>query len=197
MKCEKCLRVLQPAKGGSVILWSRYGKKHAGFGFSPPPRIFGDQEFVSRADLGKVGYVELDFLERWYTKQPDVWTVLHTYPRTQTEDVANDGPFPANALLGYAYLIWPKSDANDDDDTTYPITYGIEIAPGHSPSVRYFVNGSRISLGNDGHRDYVQGAAYILALVSHIHDVKVSCDQIRSTSVELDHIRYYKPKNSY
>ena len=189
----------QPAYGGSAIFWSRYGKWHNGFTLVPPNGIFTDwgNSDISRKNIGKIGYMELDFIERWIYQQEDPYAVIHTYPTT-SKALFRDGPI-ADGLKGYGYLTWPKGEAVGDG-TSYAIRKGVEIAPGHFSSiggVRFFVNGSSIALSSERVNDYLQGAAYTIATTGHIDSGEVNCDELDPTSIELDYIRYYKPRKGY
>ena len=136
-------------------------------------------------------------MERW-VRMTDVYAVIHTYPLGESEELYPGGP-NVSTPTGYGYLIWPKGEAVGDG-TGYAIKKGIEIAPGHFPlhrGVRFFVNGSSIALEDNAVNHYLQGAAYLIETMGYIDSGEVDCDQIRSTSTELDYIRYYKPRNGY
>ena len=187
---------------GNVIIWSRYGSGHNAFGLVPPYGIFTGRDSVSRQDLGKIGYMELDFMERW-VRMTDVYAVIHTYPLPSLPSLASEELYPGGPSVstskGYGYLIWPKGEAVGDG-TGYAIKKGIEIAPGHFPSdrgVRFFVNGSSIALKDNAVNNYLQGAAYLIGTMGYIDSGEVDCDEIHSTSTELDYIRYYKPRSGY
>ena len=88
------------ARGPYFILWSRYGRGHEQLGELPDQSIFDEElrtglgelvdldaadplsspYFLPRATLGRVGYIEIDFWERWTLGQQGPLWVVHSYP---------------------------------------------------------------------------------------------------------------------
>jgi len=152
----------QVGHGGNIIHWSRYGVDHHAFRYQPPHRILAysndvtvedvtpmPRGIISSASVSKVGYLEIDFLERWTKGMTRPWFVAHTYPVRRTNLVLMEKlqlrqengdphyPFvyqhpirPPTAYFRPGHLsrttrILPSGTNNGDG--TYAITYGMEI----------------------------------------------------------------------
>ena len=193
-----------PAKGGNAIMWSRYGAWHEGFWLDLPKRVVrsNGRTSVSRTDLGKLGFAEIDLLERWrYFISP--YFVVHTYPGTRSE-LVNGIPIEGATTEGQYYSEWGVGTSNNDGNgaDTYSITYGMEISPGRlsdGRTVNFFKDGTRISGSSFsyGVRDYVNGAAFRITTISDIVIEERPCSSFSPTVIEMDYIRYYRPKDGY
>ena len=193
-----------PAKGGNIIMWSRYGMLHDKFWLDIPDRVVrsNGRTSVSRTDLGKLGFFEIDFLERWrYFNSP--YFVVHTYPGI-TDGPVNGIPIEGGTIEGQYYKQWGVGTSNNDASgaNTYSITYGMEISPGRlsdGRTINFFKNGNHISGSTfyTGVNDYVNGAAFKVATISDIVIEEQPCSSLRPTVIEMDYIRYYQPKDGY
>ncbi|MCH9663921.1 MAG: cadherin domain-containing protein, partial [Gammaproteobacteria bacterium] len=90
--------------GPFFIIWSRFGSGHSKFSEVPDLSIFDDElltssgqgvnldvdnplpgpYFLHRSTIGRVGFLEIDFWERWDFKQTGPLWVVHSYPRSKT-----------------------------------------------------------------------------------------------------------------
>ncbi len=191
------------ALGGNAIFWSRYGSGHGGFALPVPNRVWrsNGRTSVTRSDIGRIGYAEIDLIERWYHRSSPYF-VAHTYPQSSAAllgglPIYNRIPAPR------FYYPWSTGTSNDDtaDANTYSITYGMEVSPGHSRAGRtlnFFQDGVRIDRAS-GYDilDYVNGGAFRIETISNIDILKKPCSTLRPTMIEMDHIRYYRPRNGY
>ena len=85
--------------GPFFLVWSRYGQGHDSFSPLPDPSIFDEELrnaagdlvdldsgtpsgnlFLPRSTLGRVGFLEIDYWERWTAGQRGPLWVIHSYP---------------------------------------------------------------------------------------------------------------------
>ena len=200
------------AVGGNVIMWSRYGAGHGAFWLAPPNRVWrsNGRTSVTRSDIGRIGYAEIDFLERWgYFSYP--YFVVHTYPLTDdrypvVRERPTIGGLPIHSSTipkAHYYKSWGAGSSNNDTTgaNTYSITYGMEISPGRSRAgrtVNFFKNGVRFDSGSGrGAFDYVNGGAFRIRTISDLGIGAKRCSTLPPTMIEMDHIRYYRPRDGY
>ena len=194
------------AVGGNVLMWSRYGKDHRQFWLDLPDRVArsNGRTSVSRTDLGRLGFAEIDFLERWKDLSSPYF-VVHTYPKNGTGTV-NGIPIQGLTPQAHYFKHWGAGTSNNDASgaDTYSITYGIEISPGRlndGRTVNFFKDGALLKGSKFNYHskisDYINGAAFRIETISDIVIEERSCSSLRPTVIEMDYIRYYRPKGGY
>ena len=194
------------ATGGNVFMWSRYGINDRQFWLNPPSRVASSNErtSVSRTDLGRLGFAEIDFLERW-GNFPNPFYVVHTYPLKGSDNVSGI-PIKDSITRGLYFQDWGSGTSNNDASgaNTYSITYGMEISPGrlnHGRTINFFKDGKLVKgrkYSNTSHiSDYINSGAFRIDTISDIVIPERSCSTLRETMIEMDYIRYYRPKDGY
>ncbi|MBC6427901.1 MAG: calcium-binding protein [Cellvibrionales bacterium] len=84
----------QRGHGGNLIHWSRYGYRRTGFYVDAPDRIFNysndttvagvapvRRSRLSRRSIAKLGYIEVDFVEKWTLDHDNPGFHVFIYPR--------------------------------------------------------------------------------------------------------------------
>ena len=145
--------------GPFMIFWSRYGEGHDNFGALPDRTVFDDQLTASsgapvdldsvdpapgpyqlhRSVIGKVGFLEIDFWERWLLNQTGPLWVVHSYPR-------NRNARRETVKHGQSYTVrgdqaWGENRNFLPLPTSGPFVTGLEINPDSSSlfdAIRFF-----------------------------------------------------------
>ena len=197
------------SNGGNIILWSRYGTAHGSFPFDAPSRLYSEKTTISRNALAKIGFTEIDFLERWANTQRSVWFVVHTYP---IKSHLNGIPaFPARkgrlAQGGWLFSASESRPSLDDPGNLSGIG-GIELVPGEGLQVFRKKTSASFEPVFSGERgpehqltDFMEGAA--MAIIMHgVYNGGpgyYDCSMLTGLDlqIELEYMRFYKPRNGY
>ena len=194
------------AVGGNVFMWSRYGAEDSQFQLDLPNRVVrsNGRKKVTRTDLGRLGFAEIDFMERWFeTSNP--FFAIHTYPGAGDQTV-NGIPIKDSTPKGHYYWWWGVVTSNDDASgaNTSSFTHGVEVSPGRlndGRTVNFFNNGVLVEGSRFANTskisNYINGAAFRVTTISDIVISEQSCSSLRETMIEMDYIRYYRPKDGY
>ncbi len=185
------------SNGGNIILWSRYGVGHQDLFFKPPGRLLKDKKTISRSTLAKMGFIEIDLLERFIPNSKNPWFVTHTHPGAlKLAGIILDPP-----IKGYAVKPgWLFKTVRYRSRTTpknLSAIGGIEVAP--RKGVQIFKNGSAVY---EKHQlpDYFQDAAMHIIFHGILNGKDgYNCADLPypKEEIELEYIRLYKPRDGY
>ena len=124
-------------------IWSRFGNYHGVFGYAggiTAPLLYGDiwRELLSgakvkRSEFAQLGFLELDFSERWLTRQTEFFFTSHQYPSSSVEFLFVPDENSATGFRkveisgdrhsGSAVFDYPPIDV--------PTNYGLWLEPDH------------------------------------------------------------------
>ena len=180
--------------GGNLLIWSRYGSGQGAFPFEPPTRLFEGMKVVNRSLLAKLGFIEIDLLERWRDNMSAPWFVIHTYP---IQGTLFDGTIPVKpASNGYTNKPqWVFRPVSGGQSHLLNTIIGIELVPGGGSQI--YKNGKSQFTAHKL-KDFFAGAGVHFLIHGIYNKNGFLCkDLSNDLQISLDYIRLYQPRNGY
>ena len=124
-------------------IWSRFGADHSVFGYAGggrAPLLYGDiwRELLSgtevkRSKLAQLGFLELDFSERWLTRQTEFWFTSHQYPLAGRRSFSMPDESSATGFREVKIVCCRRSGSArfDYPPIDVPTNYGLWVEPEH------------------------------------------------------------------